>query len=271
MPELPEVETTRRGIEPHIQDQLIIEIIVRDSRLRWPVPESLKKEAVNQKILSVKRRGKYILIKTKSGTIILHLGMSGNLRILEANSEVKKHDHIDLILSNGKCLRFHDPRRFGACLWTNDDPLDHKLIKNLGPEPWDPEFNAERLFKRSRNRKVMIKNFIMDSKVVVGVGNIYASEALFQSGIKPNIAAGKVSKKRYEKLIEVVQIILKKSIEQGGTTLKDFLDSSGQPGYFQQELLVYGRFAEPCSTCQSPIAKKTIGQRSSFFCPKCQT
>lgn len=270
MPELPEVETTRRGIEPHIQDQIISKIIIRDKRLRWPVPDSLKLEAVDQKVLSVKRRGKYILIETNSGTIILHLGMSGNLRILPADEAPKKHDHIDLILGNGKCLRFHDPRRFGACLWATDNPLDHKLLKNLGPEPWDDAFDADYLYKRSRNRKIVIKNFIMDSKIVVGVGNIYASEALFQSGIRPDIPAGKISKKRFEILIKSIQDILEKSIEQGGTTLKDFLGSSGQPGYFKQELLVYDRAGEDCTQCRDPIIKKVIGQRSSFYCSNCQ-
>ena len=270
MPELPEVETTRRGIEPHLQDQIITEIIIRDHRLRWPVPEQLKIEALDQKILSVKRRGKYILIETRPGTIILHLGMSGNMRILPANTAAKKHDHIDFILSNKQCLRFHDPRRFGACLWTNENPLDHKLLKNLGPEPWDQAFNANMLHQRSRQRKVTIKNFIMDSKIVVGVGNIYASEALFKSGIRPDIAAGKISLIRYENLVKTIKIILEQAIEQGGTTLRDFTNSSGQPGYFKQELAVYGKEGEPCTQCQQPIINKTIGQRSSFYCLKCQ-
>ena len=270
MPELPEVETTLRGIEPHLLDQTITDIIIRDHRLRWPVPESLKTEAIDQEIKSVKRRGKYILIRTDTGTIILHLGMSGNLRILPANSPPKKHDHIDLILSNKQCLRFHDPRRFGCCLWTRDDPLEHKLLKNLGPEPWDDEFNALMLHKRSRQRKIAIKNFIMDSKVVVGVGNIYASEALFLSKINPNIAAGKISLKRFEVLITAIQKILDQAIKQGGTTLRDFTNSSGEPGYFKQELAVYGREGEPCVKCKKPIRKKVIGQRSSFYCRNCQ-
>lgn len=270
MPELPEVETTRRGIEPHIQDQTITEIIIRNPHLRWPVPEQLKTEAIRQKILSVKRRGKYILIETDPGTIILHLGMSGNLRILPENTVPKKHDHIDFILSNDQCLRFHDPRRFGACLWTNKDPLQHKLLMNLGPEPWDPAFNAAMLFKKSRNRKIAIKNFIMDSKVVVGVGNIYANEALFHSGILPNVSAGKVSLKRYEKLVTTIRIILEQAIEQGGTTLRDFTNSSGQPGYFKQQLAVYGRTGQACTNCQKPIKESRIGQRSCFFCSSCQ-
>ncbi len=270
MPELPEVETTLRGIEPHLKGRTIIEIIIRDHRLRWPVPDSLKNEAVDQTIKSVKRRGKYLLIETATGTVILHLGMSGNLRILPASSPPKKHDHIDLVLSNKQCLRFHDPRRFGACLWTRDDPLEHKLLNNLGPEPWDDEFNALMLHKRSRQRKIAIKNIIMDSKVVVGVGNIYASEALFLCEINPNIAAGKISLKRFEALLTAIQKILDQAIKQGGTTLRDFTNSSGEPGYFKQELAVYGREGEPCIKCQELIIKKVIGQRSSFYCKKCQ-
>jgi len=271
MPELPEVETTLRGIEPYLQSQTITDIIIRDNRLRWPVPESFKMEAKNQVIKSVKRRGKYILIETPDGTIILHLGMSGNLRILPENSTVKKHDHIDIILSSKHCLRFHDPRRFGACLWTKGDPLDHKLLINLGPEPWDDEFNAHNLHKQSRQRRIAIKNFIMDSKIVVGVGNIYASEALFLSGINPNNAAGKISLKRYEALVTAIQVILDQAIKQGGTTLRDFTNSSGEPGYFKQELSVYGREGEPCNKCNEPVRKKVIGQRSSFYCVKCQS
>lgn len=270
MPELPEVETTRRGIEPHIQNQTITNIIIRDSRLRWPVPEQLKTQATNQKILSVNRRGKYILIETDPGTIILHLGMSGNLRILPAEAEIKKHDHIDIVFNTHQCLRFHDPRRFGACLWTTQDPLKHTLLKHLGPEPWDSTFNAVMLYQKSRQRKIAIKNFIMDSKVVVGVGNIYANEALFHSGILPDVAAGKVSLKRYEKLVESIQIILKKAIEQGGTSLRDFTNSSGQPGYFKQKLAVYGRTGQSCLICHRPIKESRIGQRSCFYCSKCQ-
>lgn len=270
MPELPEVETTKRGITPHILDQTITNIIVRDRRLRWPIPEQLQLEATGQKIISIKRRGKYILIETVVGTIILHLGMSGNLRILASETPPQKHDHVDFIFNDGQCLRLHDPRRFGACLWTTEDPLDHKLLKDIGPEPWDDAFTANMLFKRSRNRTLAIKNFIMDSKIVVGVGNIYASESLFQAGIKPETAAGKISLNRYKKLFSAIQEILEKSIEQGGTTLKDFTNSSGQPGYFKQQLLVYDREGEPCVNCERPISKIVIGQRSSFYCNHCQ-
>lgn len=270
MPELPEVETTKRGIEPHILNQTITNIIIRDKRLRWPIPDQLQQEATGQKVISVKRRGKYILIETGVGTIILHLGMSGNLRVLPAETSYKKHDHVDFIFDNQQCLRLHDPRRFGACLWTTEDPLTHKLLKDIGPEPWDDAFTPKMLFQRSRNRTLAIKNFIMDSKVVVGVGNIYASEALFQAGILPTAAAGKISLKRYGFLFTAIQEILEKSIQQGGTTLKDFTNSSGQPGYFKQELQVYGREGEPCITCERSISKIVIGQRSSFYCKICQ-
>jgi len=270
MPELPEVETSRRGIEPHLLDQKITDFIIRDHRLRWPVPGSLKTEATDQKICSVKRRGKYILIETTAGTIILHLGMSGNLKILPTDTPPQKHDHVDIILSNHQCLRFHDPRRFGVCLWTKDDPLKHALLQKLGPEPWDQDFNASMLYKRSRKRKIAIKNFIMDSKIVVGVGNIYANEVLFESGIRPDVSAGKISLKRYESLVETIRKILEKALEQGGTTLRDFTNSSGLPGYFKQELAVYGREGEPCLKYQELIRNKVIGQRSSFYCRKCQ-
>ena len=270
MPELPEVETTRRGIEPYLKDQIITEIIIRDHRLRWPVPETLRKEAHQQKIIAVTRRGKYLLLKTTGGTIILHLGMSGNLRILPAATEPKKHDHIDIVLNADRCLRFHDPRRFGVCLWTREDPSHHPLLKNMGLEPWDDKLTADLLHHLSCKRKTAIKNFIMDSTIIVGVGNIYASEALFLSGIRPTTQAGKISKKRYEKLICSIRTVLGRAIEQGGTTLRDFTNGDGKPGYFKQALAVYDRAGKPCLQCQQPIIRRIIGQRSSYYCMNCQ-
>lgn len=270
MPELPEVETTRRGITPHLIHHRIKKIVIRESRLRWPVSEDLIAAAHHQIINNIQRRGKYLLIELSTGTLIMHLGMSGSLRILPAASAAKKHDHIDLILDNDQCLRFHDPRRFGACIWTTEDPFQHPLLKHLGPEPLDDDFNADWLYERSRNRTLAIKNFIMDSKIVVGVGNIYASEALFKSGINPHKATGRISLKRYEKLVDAIKIILQQAIDQGGTTLRDFVNSAGQPGYFRQELAVYGRAGERCTICHELIKQARIGQRSSFYCSNCQ-
>ena len=270
MPELPEVETTRRGIAPHIENNTISAIIVRNRNMRWPIPKGLNSKLKNQKIISVTRRAKYLLIKTDVGTLILHLGMSGSLRILPTTEAVEKHDHFELQFNDGICLRLRDPRRFGAVLWTKEDPLDHKLLINLGPEPLNKEFNAVLLFQKSRKRKTSIKQFIMDAKIVVGVGNIYASEALFLAGINPNRLAGKITKKHSLDLTRAIKKILTQAIKQGGTTLKDFTASDGKPGYFQQKLKVYGRKNEPCLSCNKPIKQITLGQRSTFYCTHCQ-
>lgn len=269
MPELPEVETTRRGIAPHIEGQRISRIIVRQPRLRWPVPRGLDKRLAGQVIQQVERRGKYLLIETAEGSLILHLGMSGSLRITDPAIPPRKHDHVDIVLDNGKCLRFHDPRRFGAMLWSRK-PLSHELIKNLGPEPLGDDFNGDYLFEQSRGRKLAVKNFIMDSHVVVGVGNIYASEALFLAGIHPSRPAGRISKARYLVLADAIKQVLSKAINEGGTTLRDFVREDGQPGYFAQSLNVYGRDGKACRTCGATIRKKVIGQRSSYYCPACQ-
>jgi formamidopyrimidine-DNA glycosylase len=270
MPELPEVETTCRGIKPHIENNIITKVIVRNRNLRWPVPKGLKTKLKNQKIISVTRRAKYLLVKTEAGTLILHLGMSGSLRILPSSDPVEKHDHFELQFENGISLRLRDPRRFGAVLWTTDDPLEHKLLINLGPEPLDKYFNPELLFQKSRKRKTTIKQFIMDAKIVVGVGNIYASESLFLSSINPKRLAGKITKKNAEDLSTAIKKILKQAIKQGGTTLKDFTSSDGKPGYFQQKLKVYDRKNEPCLKCKKPIKQITLGQRSTFYCSNCQ-
>lgn len=269
MPELPEVETSRRGIEPHILNKKVIDVIVRQKQLRWPIPASLKNQLTNQKIRQVDRRGKYILLRTDAGTAIIHLGMSGSLRILDKNIPAEKHDHIDIVF-NRLVLRLRDPRRFGACLWTRQDPLTHKLLINLGPEPLTDAFTADYLYRLSRSRKVAIKTFLMNSQIVVGVGNIYASESLFTAGINPKRLASKISLQRYEKLVPAIKEILQHSIIQGGTTLRDFTQQDGKPGYFQQTLNVYGRTGEACRICNQPIKQFTQAQRSTFYCSHCQ-
>lgn len=271
MPELPEVETTCRGIRPHLLDQTIEKVVVRNRNLRWPVPAGIGSKLSAKKITAVRRRGKYILLETQAGTLLVHLGMTGSLRILQQDSEVQKHDHLDLILDNGHVLRFRDPRRFGSVLWGGNNPLQHKLLRALGPEPLSNSFDGDHLFLRSRNRKQSVKTFIMDSHNVVGVGNIYASEALFKSGIHPRRAAGRISTKRYVHLAEAIKSTLQDAINSGGTTLRDFVNSEGEPGYFSQHLLVYGRDRELCYNCkEGNIRLVVLGQRSSYYCPKCQ-
>lgn len=271
MPELPEVETTRRGIAPHIEHQRIEKLSIREGRLRWPVPTDLPALIKHQPVQSVDRRGKYLLLRFEHGTVLLHLGMSGSLRVADADQPLKKHDHLVFHLQDGRELRFHDPRRFGCCLWTASDPATHDLIASLGPEPLSDAFTPAYLHARARGRNVAIKNFIMDSKVVVGVGNIYASESLYESGIHPLKPASKVSLARCEKLVPAIKTILSRSITQGGTTLRDFVNSDGEPGYFKQSLHVYGKAGEPCPACGKAITSKVIGQRSSFYCTHCQT
>lgn len=270
MPELPEVETTRRGICPHIEYRQVSGAIVRQPRLRWPIPATLSKKITGATVKAVERRAKYLLLKTDKGTLIIHLGMSGSLRILPAEIPAGAHDHFDLVFDR-QCLRLRDPRRFGAVLWTEKDVNNHELIKSLGPEPLSESFNTEYLYQASRKRSVAIKNFIMNSHIVVGVGNIYASESLFMAGINPKRKAGKISRQRYEKLVTAIKAVLTKAIAQGGTTLKDFSNEEGKPGYFKQQLQVYGRQGEACYTCDAPIQQVTIGQRSTYYCPHCQT
>jgi formamidopyrimidine-DNA glycosylase len=269
MPELPEVETTRRGIAPHLEGRTIKQLVVRQPRLRWPVPTSLKKSLPGQKIHAVERRAKYLLLRLDQGTLILHLGMSGSLRILPANTPPNAHDHVDLLFDR-QCLRLRDPRRFGALLWTRTDPAKHKLIQHLGPEPLSDGFDTERLYEKSRRRHGPVKNFIMDGRVVVGVGNIYASEALFRAGIHPVRPCNRISMARYQQLVKTIKAVLAEAIEQGGTTLKDFQQEDGRPGYFAQQLQVYGREGEPCPRCGQAIRKSIIGQRSSYYCSQCQ-
>lgn len=269
MPELPEVETTRRGIAPHVEGKRIVAIDVRQPKLRWLVPDTVQC-ATGHEIIAVRRRAKYLLLDTTEGSIVLHLGMSGRLTVQSANKVVEKHDHLDIVLEDGYCLRLNDPRRFGACLWQGADEPALKLFESLGPEPLTDDFDGERLFKLSRGRKVAVKNFIMTNAVVVGVGNIYANEALFMSGIDPRRAAGKVSRARYLQLAENIKTVLAQAIEQGGTTLRDFMGADSKPGYFSIQLKVYGKSGEDCPACGTAIRSLNIGQRNSFYCPKCQ-
>lgn len=268
MPELPEVEVSRLGVTPHLDGQKIEKVIVRESRMRWPIPEDVQ-QAVGHTILSVRRRAKYLLIDTDVGSLIYHLGMSGKLRVIDKDIPLIKHDHVDLVLASGKCLRFNDPRRFGAVLWQSTG-TSLELMANLGPEPLTDAFDHKRLFNLSRGKKSAVKNFIMDNGVVVGVGNIYANEALFMAGIDPRRHAGKVSEARYVTLTTAIKDVLAKAIEQGGTTLKDFAQTDGNPGYFAQHLRVYGRKGEPCEVCDTKIKSVVIGQRNTFYCPSCQ-
>lgn len=269
MPELPEVETTRRGIAPHLIGQRVSRVIVRERRLRWPIPEDLDVRLSGQRIEAVERRAKYLLIKAEVGTLISHLGMSGNLRLVEAGLPAAKHEHVDIELESGLALRYTDPRRFGALLWS-ELPLEHELLVRLGPEPLTDLFDGERLFQLSRGKAVAVKPFIMDNAVVVGVGNIYATEALFAAGIDPRRAAGTVSRARYVRLAVEIKRILAHAIERGGTTLRDFIGGDGQPGYFQQELFAYGRGGQFCKVCGSTLREVKLGQRASVYCPKCQ-
>ena len=269
MPELPEVETTLRGIKPHLLNQRIARVNVREPRLRWPVTSAVI-QAEGQKFVSLERRGKYLLLELEQGGLIIHLGMSGSLRILKALKTPEKHDHVDIELENGVCLRFNDPRRFGAFLWVDGAMESHELLRNLGPEPLSDVFTADYLYRCSRGRQVAIKNFIMNGHIVVGVGNIYASEALFMAGIHPQRAAGRVSRQRYEGLVAAIRDVLARAIQQGGTTLRDFVNSEGAPGYFAQELLVYDRAGSDCFQCGALVRQKVIGQRSSYYCPTCQ-
>lgn len=270
MPELPEVETTLRGLEPHLAGQRIKDVAIRHAQLRWPIPANLPGLLVGQTIRALRRRAKYLLLEFDHGSLILHLGMSGSLRILPAATPAEKHDHFDLILDNGKLMRLRDPRRFGAVLWCDGEPEQHELLRDLGPEPLGKEFDGEYLYRAMRNRRAAIKLSIMDSHLVVGVGNIYASEALFRAGIRPQLASGRLSRIRCKKLEQAIRQTLRDAIKKGGSTLRDFVNSSGEPGYFQQHYFVYGRAGEACRKCGATIKQVKQGQRSSFYCPVCQ-
>lgn len=270
MPELPEVETTKRGIKPHIQNQSIIRSIVRQPKLRWPVSDEIT--TLNDVIITdVTRRSKYLLLHLSTGaTLIAHLGMSGSISITEPDTPAGFHDHLDLVLSNRKILRYTDPRRFGCWLYTDMPIEQHPLITKLGPEPLSEAFIEDHLYHLSRSKKVKIKNFIMDNHIVVGVGNIYANEALYLAGISPNRAAGNISKQRLSKLQSSIREVLTKAIAAGGTTLQDFVGSDGKPGYFQQQLNVYGRAGLPCLSCANKLKEVRLGGRATVYCTHCQ-
>ncbi len=270
MPELPEVETTRRGITLHLEGKIIKTVIVREKRLRWQIPDILAVILPNQQIQQIHRRGKYLLFECSAGHVLIHLGMSGSLQVLPSNTPPKKHAHLDIVFTHGQCLRYHDPRRFGCVLWTSDPILDHPLLINLGPEPLSAAFTGKHLHHKAQGRRVAVKNYIMNSHIVVGVGNIYANEALFLAGIHPACAAGSISLVRYQRLADMIKQVLSAAIEMGGTTLRDFTDSVGKPGYFKQALRVYGRAGNACVQCGNSVLGQKIGQRATYYCPVCQ-
>lgn len=270
MPELPEVETSRRGIAPHIVGAKITGVVIRNRRLRWTVSRTVDRNLLGELVTSVTRRAKYLLINTHSGTAILHLGMSGSVFVVDNDTPAGVHDHVDINFATGITLRFRDPRRFGSLHWSKN-PLQHKLLKSLGPEPLEDVFDAQYLWSKSRQRRVSVKQFIMNAQVVVGVGNIYASEALYVAGISPLRAAGRIAEHRYESLVAAIKNVLQRAIDAGGTTLRDFYGGDGESGYFQQQLEVYGRHGEPCRRCDTPVSLIVQGQRSSFYCKQCQT
>jgi formamidopyrimidine-DNA glycosylase len=270
MPELPEVETSRRGIEPWLAGATITKVTVRDRRLRWPVAPGIEARMRGRTIASVGRRAKYLLVNTDGGTAILHLGMTGSLFIVDHGTPAGVHDHFDIELDSGRMLRFRDPRRFGSFFWRKD-PLTHPLLAGLGPEPLGEAFGGKHLWQVSRGRKVSVKQFIMNAKVVVGVGNIYASESLFRAGIHPKHAAGRIARHRYDALADAIRDILERAIRAGGTTLRDFYGGDGEPGYFARQLEVYGREGEHCRTCNTVIRSIVQGQRSTYYCKSCQT
>lgn len=270
MPELPEVETTRRGLAPHLLGRRIAAVVVRDRRLRWPIPRNLPGKAVGCTVQSIERRGKYLLVDCGGGWMILHLGMSGSLRVLPRETPPGKHDHFDLVLDSGMMARLTDPRRFGAVLWQDRDPHSHPLLAGLGPEPLGPDFNAAGLRDSLHGRSAAIKTAIMDSRIVVGVGNIYASESLFRAAINPKVAAGRVSLLRCERLVVAIQETLAAAIEAGGSSLRDFVAADGNAGYFQQTHCVYGRDGQPCRSCGTAVKLLRQGQRATFYCSSCQ-
>ena len=270
MPELPEVETTRLGISPSLSGHSIAGVVIRERRLRWPVPDHIEERLTGAVVSSVDRRAKYLLLRTGRGTAMAHLGMSGSMRIVASETDPTLHDHYDIVMDSGTALRFNDPRRFGCLLWTDDNPAIHPLLARLGPEPLGADFSGEYLYSTAKNRRVTIKQYLMNSNIVAGVGNIYASESLFRSGIHPLRAAGRISQKRMHDLAQQVRAVLTEAIRLGGTTLRDFYGGDGKPGYFKAELMVYDRAGMPCRACGEPIRQTVIGQRSTYYCVGCQ-
>lgn len=271
MPELPEVETTLRGIAPHAVGRRVASLTVYDPRLRWPVPADLAQRVVGRTIDGMSRRSKYLLLRFGADRLLVHLGMTGSLRVYRTKvPPLRKHDHVDLVLDDGTLLRYHDPRRFGAMLWVPAAREEHPLLAALGPEPFDPAFDAGYLKDVLGSRTAAIKLALMDNGVVVGVGNIYANEALFRAGIRPTVRAHKVSKPRLARLVQEVRDVLTEAIAKGGSTLRDYVDAAGEPGYFQLAYFVYGRAGEPCRRCGTRIKVIRLGGRASFYCPHCQ-
>ncbi|MES1924600.1 bifunctional DNA-formamidopyrimidine glycosylase/DNA-(apurinic or apyrimidinic site) lyase [Salinisphaera sp. T31B1] len=270
MPELPEVETTRAGIAPHVHDQTVRTVIVRQAQLRWPVSPALAEVLPGQRLHAVHRRAKYLLFEADLGHVCLHLGMSGRLRLVPADTPVARHDHVDIVLDNDMTMRFNDARRFGSMFWLTGDPYAFSLLAHLGPEPLSAEFDGAWLHARSRQRRAPVKTFIMDSATVVGVGNIYACEALHAARIHPRCAAGRIGRARYDRLAEAIKHVLARAIAVGGTTLRDYIGVDGDTGYFQLDLAAYGRTDQPCPRGCGPIRREIIGQRSTFYCPVCQ-
>lgn len=270
MPELPEVETTRRGIAEWVEGRAIVGLRVREPRLRWPIPTDIGKRVTGQRVHRIRRRGKYLLFEVDGGALLLHLGMSGSLRIVSRDVPAQKHDHVDLVLEGERCLRLTDPRRFGALLWAPTPVEEHWLLRDLGVEPLDGQFTGEYLFERTRRRRARIKDLVMNARVVVGVGNIYANEALFRAGIRPGVAAGRISRARCQQLVGAIKQTLADAIDAGGTSLRDFVRSDGRPGYFAQQLLVYGRQGQPCRICGELLRSARHGQRITVYCSHCQ-
>ncbi|MDB5811443.1 MAG: Formamidopyrimidine-DNA glycosylase [Betaproteobacteria bacterium] len=270
MPELPEVETTRRGLAPHICGSKVVSVVVRNRAMREPVPRNLASVLTGRRIDALERRAKYLLFRAGDGTLIVHLGMSGRLWLVDAATAPGTHDHFDLALANGSIVRLRDPRRFGLVLWQRGDPLKHKLLRDIGPEPLSPALNAQHLYAETRARSGAIKSALMDSHLVAGVGNIYANEALFRARINPKLPARRIGLARYGVLVEKIREVLGEAIEAGGSSLRDYVNSDGEAGFFQNRFLVYGREGDACLTCKTPIRGFVLGQRATFYCPRCQ-
>jgi formamidopyrimidine-DNA glycosylase len=270
MPELPEVETTRRGLLAVVAGRTIQSVHVRQRRLRWTLPGDFEDRLMGRRVRTIERRGKYLLFVTDRGTLIVHLGMSGSLRLIEGGAGYAVHDHVDIVLDSGRAIRFNDPRRFGSMHFTTDNPLTHPLLAALAPEPLTEQFDGDYLFRRARRKRVAVKQFLMDSRMVVGVGNIYASEALYRARIRPRRAAGRLSLADCGRLATAIKRVLGRAIKVGGTTLRDYVNANGEPGYFRQKLFVYERAGRPCRRCRTPIRQSRQGARSTYWCPHCQ-